>query len=113
MIFTITNVALYSGWGPEARRRNPGDELCHLGAVKLLEEQGITQLIDVRRSIHPILNPWNGDLIIGGGTVLPAVIVQDHHQRSLGEGGHQVVEKGDAGGPVLARTELPHDLPEA
>jgi hypothetical protein len=70
---TITNIALYSGWGPEARRRNPGDELCHLGAVKLLEEQGLTQLIDVRRSIHPILNPWNGDLIIGGGTVLPAV----------------------------------------
>jgi hypothetical protein len=71
---TITNIALYSGWGPEARRRNPGDELCHLGAVKLLEEQGVTQLIDVRRSIHPILNSWNGDLIIGGGTVLPAVL---------------------------------------
>jgi hypothetical protein len=70
---TITSIALYSGWGPEARRRNPGDELCHLGAVKLLEEQGLTQLIDVRSSIQPILNPWNGDLIIGGGTVLPAV----------------------------------------
>ena len=70
---TITNIALYSGWGPEARRRNPGDELCHLGAVKLLEEQGLTQLIDVRSSIQPIVNPWNGDLIIGGGTVLPAV----------------------------------------
>ena len=70
---TITGIALYSGWGPEARRRNPGDELCHLGAVKLLEEQGLTQLIDVRSSIQPILTPWNGDLIIGGGTVLPAV----------------------------------------
>lgn len=66
-------IALYSGWGIEQNIRNPGDYLCHLGAVSLLANYGITDLVDIRCSHEPITKPWKHSLIIGGGTVLPTV----------------------------------------
>ena len=66
-------IALYSGWGVEKDTRNPGDYLCHLGAVSLLANYGITDLVDIRHSHEPITEPWKHPLIIGGGTVLPTV----------------------------------------
>lgn len=66
-------IALYSGWGIERDIRNPGDYLCHLGAISLLANNGITDLVDIRRSYEPITEPWEQALIIGGGTVLPTV----------------------------------------
>lgn len=66
-------LALYSGWGPEAAARNPGDALCHEAALHLLARHGIDQVVDIRAGPDPVVAPWTGDLIIGGGTVLPAV----------------------------------------
>src|SRR5215207_1690585 len=57
---------------------------------------------------HPLVMgqpPPLGDLAL-----VIADIVQDHHQRSIGECGHQVIKEGDEGFPVLARTDLPDDL---
>lgn len=66
-------IALYSGWGVEKDTRNPGDYLCHLGAISLLANNNITNLVDIRRSYEPITKPWKQPLIVGGGTVLPTV----------------------------------------
>lgn len=66
-------VGLYSGWGVEPSARNFGDELCDIGARRLLEEIGITHVTGVRNSINPVTEKWDKPLIIGGGTVLPTV----------------------------------------
>lgn len=67
-------IGLYSGWGPNPEHRNPGDELCRQGAELLLREAGYDGIItDVRNSFEPITEPWEKDLVVGGGTVLPKV----------------------------------------
>src|SRR5215213_6445209 len=60
---------------------------------------------------HPLVMgqpPPLGDLAL-----VIADVVQDHHHRSIGEGGHQVIKEGDEGFPVLAPTDLPDDLPRS
>ncbi len=60
---------------------------------------------------HPLVRgqpPPLGDLAL-----VIADVVQAHHQRSIGEGGHQVIKEGDEGFPVLAPTDLPDDLPRS
>ncbi len=66
-------VGLYSGWGVEPSARNFGDELCDIGARRLLEEIGITHITGLRNSINPVTEKWDKPLFIGGGTVLPTV----------------------------------------
>lgn len=66
------NIGIYSGWGIEKKSRNFGDLLCHIGLLELLKESGFTA-VDLRNSINPITYPWQGPLIIGGGTVLPTI----------------------------------------
>lgn len=67
--------ALFSGWGIEPHVRNPGDGLCHEGALRALQTCGLTGLVDVRTSIEPVVSPWTDDLVIGGGTVLPTAFM--------------------------------------
>ena len=67
--------ALFSGWGTEAKVRNPGDDLCHQGAKLALQTSGLTGVVDVRNSIQPVTKPWKHNLVIGGGTVLPTVFM--------------------------------------
>ncbi len=69
------SVGLYTGWGHDPLIRNPGDLLCLKAAERLLGRQGI-RVVDVRSSIEKRIAPWEGDLIIGGGTVLPTVFIQ-------------------------------------
>lgn len=66
-------IGVYSGWGIESYKRNFGDALCHGGLKKLLALHNITDLVDLRNSIEPIIIPWKKTLIVGGGTVVPTL----------------------------------------
>lgn len=69
-------IALYTGWGINPLMRNLGDFLCLKAAEHLLVKAGIGPLFDVRPSSEILRKPWSGDLIIGGGTVLPSVFIK-------------------------------------
>ena len=71
------NVALYIGWGPVKSHRNPGDLFCYQAACKLLEKASNVELFDIRKSHSPVIEPWLGHCVIGGGTVLPHMFNQE------------------------------------
>jgi hypothetical protein len=66
-------VGLYSGWGPEADNRNQGDALCSQAVLNLLRPLGV-DIQELRTSYRAVEEPWRGDAVIGGGTVLPTAL---------------------------------------
>lgn len=93
------SIALYTGWGPY-ETQNPGDTVCQLAAHLLLEESQRLPIFDARTSKAPISVPWNGPVIIGGGTTLPKVF--RHNGRGLKYGEPKIVY----GSGVLSPSEI-------